>query len=82
MSPSAPVTPLSDPRRPMPQRLGARRDVAEAAVLSLDAEVRRLSAQRLEWPLARATHQLRYWRFVHALCAMAETAAPRPGRAA
>ena len=53
----------------------ARRQVAEAAVISLVAEQRRLEQLRLEWPLARAAHQLRYWRFVRALCAIAEEAA-------
>jgi hypothetical protein len=72
MSPLAPVTVLSDPRRAMPCAKGARVDIAEAAVLSLDDEVRRLSELGLEWPLARAAHQLRYWRFVRALCAIAE----------
>jgi hypothetical protein len=72
MSPFAPVTTLSDPRRAMPVRKGARVDVADAAVGSLTDELRRLSVAGLEWPLARAAHQLRYWRFVRALCAIAE----------
>ncbi len=75
MSPHGPVTAMSDLRRPMPARRGARLDVAEAAVLSLDAEVDRLESLRLEWPLARAVHQRRYWRFVRALCAIAAEAA-------
>lgn len=73
MSARVPVTALSDPRRPMPARNGARLDVADAAVGALTDEVLRLSALGHEWPLARASHQLRYWRFVRALCAIAET---------
>jgi len=75
MSATVPVTPLADPRRTMPEGASARRLVAEAAVISLVAEQRRLEQLRLEWPLARAAHQLRYWRFVRALCAIAEEAA-------
>jgi hypothetical protein len=75
MSPHLPVIPMSDPRRPMPARRGARLDVADATVQALDAEVVRLAALRLEWPLARAVHQRRYWRFVRALCAIAAEAA-------
>ena len=72
---SGPVTVLADVRRPMPARRGARLDVAEAAVFSLDSEVERLSELGHEWPLARAVHQRRYWRFVRALCAIAAEAA-------
>jgi len=70
-----PVTPLADPRRPMPASPLARLHAAEAAVVSLDAEHRRVSRLGLEWPLARTGHQLRYWRFVRALCAIAAEAA-------
>ena len=70
-----PVTPLSDPRRAMPDSPIARLDAAEAAVVSLDAEHRRLSRLGLEWPLARADRQRRYWRFVRALCALRAEAA-------
>src|SRR5262249_18703857 len=66
-----PVTPLADPRRRMPPGAAARRAEAEAAVASLVAEQRRLEALGLEWPLARAAHQLRYWRFVRALLGIA-----------
>jgi hypothetical protein len=72
---NGPVTALSDLRRPMPARRGARLDIAEAAVHSLDAEVDRLADLGHEWPLARAVHQRRYWRFVRALCAIAAEAA-------
>jgi hypothetical protein len=75
MSPFVPVTPLSDPRRSMPASPFARLDAAEAAVGSLVAEHRRVSRLGLEWPLARAERQLRYWRFVRALCAIAAEAA-------
>ncbi len=78
----APVTALSDPRRAMPSAPSARLDAAKAAVLSLEAEVRRLSRLGLEWPLARAEHQRRYWRFVRALCAVAATSGQDTGRAA
>jgi len=70
MSALVPVTPLSDPRRTMPADPASRRAVAEAAVNSLTVEMRRLVLAREEWPLARAAHQLRYWRFVRALCAL------------
>ncbi len=75
MNPFVPVTPLSDPRRTMPASSVARLDAAEAAVSSLGAEHRRLSRLGLEWPLARAERQLRYWRFVRALCTIAVEAA-------
>jgi len=70
-----PVTPLSDPRRTMPGSPVARLDAAEAAVVSLEAEHRRLSRLGLEWPLARADRQRRYWRFVRAMCVIAAEAA-------
>jgi hypothetical protein len=70
-----PVTPLADPARPMPASRGARLDVAEAAVSSLVSEQRRLERLGLEWPLARTEQQLRYWRFVRALCAISAEAA-------
>lgn len=70
-----PLTTLSDPRRAMPASPVARLDAAEAAVVSLCAEHRRLSRLGLEWPLARAERQLRYWRFVRALCTIAVEAA-------
>jgi hypothetical protein len=67
MKPSTPVTPLADPRRPIPRGAAARRAAAEAAVNSLAAEQRRLEALGEEWALARNGYQLRYWRFVRAL---------------
>lgn len=75
MNPFVPVTPLADPRRPMPSGATARLDAADAAVVSLAAEQRRLERLGLEWPLARAERQLKYWRFVRALCALAAEAA-------
>ena len=67
MKPSAPVTPLADPRRPMPRGVAARRAVAEAAVNALTVEQRRLESLGEEWALARTGYQLRYWRFVRAV---------------
>jgi hypothetical protein len=71
----APMTPASDPHRAMPASAPARLDMAEAAVVSLRAEQRRLERLGLEWPLARAARELRYWRFVRALCTIAAEAA-------
>jgi hypothetical protein len=59
----------------MPASPAARLATAEAAVRSLAAEQRRAERLGLEWPLARTAHQLRYWRFVRALCAIAAEAA-------
>ena len=70
-----PVTPSSDTRREMPLSSVARFDAAEAAVVSLTAEHRRVSRLGLEWPLARTERELRYWRFVRAVCAIAAEAA-------
>ena len=70
-----PLTPASDTRRIMPASAPARLDAAEAAIVSLHAEQRRLERLGLEWPLARSARALRYWRFVRALCAMAAEAA-------
>ena len=67
MKPSAPLTPLADPRRAMPRNAAARRAVAEAAVNALAVEQRRLESAGEEWALARTGYQLRYWRFVRAL---------------
>jgi len=75
MKPFEPVTPLSDPRRDMPISPVARFDAAEAAVASLTSEHRRVSRLGLEWPLARTERELRYWRFVRAVCAIAAEAA-------
>jgi hypothetical protein len=59
----------------MPGSALARLAVAQAAVDSLVSEQRRAERLGLEWPLARTAHQLRYWRFVRAMCAIAaETA--------
>lgn len=75
MKPFVPVTALADPRRPMPVDSSSRLIAAEAAVQSLTAEQRRLQRLGLEWPLARTEHQLRYWRFVRAMCAISAEAA-------
>ena len=75
MKPFVPVTALSDPHRPMPAEPSRRLIAAEAAVESLTAEQRRLEHLGLEWPLARTGYQLRYWRFVRAMCAIAAEAA-------
>ncbi|MEY4374085.1 MAG: hypothetical protein RL760_251 [Candidatus Eisenbacteria bacterium] len=75
MKPFIPVTALSDPRRTMPTDPTLRLRAADAAVESLTAEQRRLDRMGLEWPLARTQQQLRYWRFVRALCAVAAEAA-------
>ena len=69
--PASPVTPASDTHRSMPANAPARLDAAEAAVVSLAAEQRRLERLGLEWPLARTARVLRYWRFVRALCVIA-----------
>ena len=70
-----PLTPASDTHRIMPASAPARLDAAEAAVVSLNAEQRRLERLGLEWPLARTARALRYWRFVRALCFIAAEAA-------
>ena len=75
MNARAPLTAASDVRRPLPASPFARLDAAEAAVVSLTAEQRRLELLNLEWPLARTAHALRYWKFVRALCAIAAEAA-------
>jgi hypothetical protein len=80
VKPSAPVTPLADPRRAMPRAAAARRAVAEAAVNSLAAEQRRLAALGEEWALARTGYQLRYWRFVRALVGLDLVSEPRAAR--
>ncbi len=69
------MTLASDTRRIMPASAPARLDAAEAAVVSLHAEQRRLERLGLEWPLARTARALRYWRFVRALCVIAAEAA-------
>ena len=74
-TPRVAMTAASDTRRAMPASAPARLDVADAAVVSLAAEQRRLERLGLEWPLARAAHEIRYWRFVRALCAIAAEAA-------
>ena len=75
MNAFVPVTSQSDPRRAMPVSILGRFDAADAAVASLTCEQRRLARLGLEWPLARAERQLRYWRFVRAMCAIAAEAA-------
>ncbi len=75
MMPFEPATLLSDPRREMPLSPVARLDAAAAAVASLTAEHRRVSHLGLEWPIAHTERQLRYWRFVRAMCTIAAEAA-------
>lgn len=70
-----PLTSASDRYRVLPASAPGRLDMAEAAVASLAAEQRRLERLGLEWPLARAAREIRYWRFVRALCAIAAEAA-------
>lgn len=82
MKPVNPVAPLADPRRDIPRGNAARCAQAEAAVNSLAAEQRRLEAAGEEWSLARAAHQLRYWRFVRALVLIAGERERRERRAA
>lgn len=65
-----PLTPVADPARPMPEAPGARLDAARAAITSLRGEQRRLERLGLETPLARCQQQLRFWSFVHAVCAL------------
>jgi hypothetical protein len=77
-----PLTPLADPHRAIPRGNAARRAQAEAAVNSLAAEQQRLEAGGEEWSLARAAHQLRYWRFVRALVLIAGERERRERKAA
>jgi hypothetical protein len=69
-----PLTTLSDPRRPMPERAGARLDAARAALASLHEEQRRLERLGFEAPLARCHAQLRYWQFVTGLLSLPRAA--------
>ena len=66
-----PLTTASDPRRPMPVHATARLDAAASVVAALAHEQRRAERLGLEIPQARAHQELRYWRFVRALCAIA-----------
>lgn len=70
MSPFAPLTRAADPAAAMPGSRGARVDAAAAAVASLREEQRRLERLGFELPLARCDRQLRFWRFVSAVCAL------------
>jgi len=70
MSPFAPLTRAADPSAAMPAGRGARLDAARAAVGSLREEQRRLERLGFELPLARCDRQLRFWRFVSAVCAL------------
>ena len=74
MKPNLPVIALADPRRRMPGGAAARRAVAEAAVNALAVEQRQLALEGREWPQARNAYLLRYWRFVRAMCSVAEAA--------
>ncbi len=66
----APLVPTADPARPMPGSAGARLDAADAAIVALRDEQRRLQRLGFETPLARCHQQLRFWSFVRALCAL------------
>jgi len=68
---TAPLTASADPRHPMPADPAARLDTARRAIASLEAEQRRLERLGFELPLARCHDQLRYWRFVAGLMAVA-----------
>jgi len=75
MTPREPIAPVTDARRAMPASPRARLAQAEATVRSLAEEHRRVARLNLEWPVARTEHQLRYWRFVRAVCRIAAEAA-------
>jgi len=72
----APLVASADPARPLPAGPGARLDAAAAAVAALRAEQRRLQRLGFETPLARCHEQLRFWSFVHAVCALTPGARP------
>jgi hypothetical protein len=74
---NAPLTRTADPARPMPSGAGPRRDAIASAIASLRDEQRRLERIGFELPLARCHEQLRYWRFLDGLFAVAD--APRSG---
>jgi len=71
MSWNAPMTPAADAGREMPRTATERLAVADRAVASLAVEQQLAEALRAEIPQARCHHQLRYWRFVRGLCAVA-----------
>jgi hypothetical protein len=70
MSLGAPLTHTADATRVMPASAGARLDAAGAAVASLRHEQRRLERIGFELPIARCHEQLRFWKFVHAVCSL------------
>ncbi len=76
MSLGAPLTAGADRSRPMPASPVARLDAANAAVASLREEQRRLERLGFEIPLARCDHEIRYWSFVRALCALGSEGRP------
>lgn len=65
------MTQAADPRAAMPATAGARLAAADAAVASLVVEQQLAEALHAEIPQARCHHQLRYWRFVRGLAAIA-----------
>lgn len=75
-----PLTPGSDPRRPMPATNVARLDAVRAAIASLTEEQRRLERLGFEQPLARCHRELRYWRFLDGLFTVATGDTPVTGR--
>jgi hypothetical protein len=77
---NAPLTASSDPRHVMPETAVARLDAVRHAIDSLTHEQRRLERLGLELPLARCQHQLRYWRFLEGLLAVAAGERPATGK--
>jgi len=68
---NAPLTAAADAGRPMPITATERLAAADRAVASLCVEQQLAEALHAEIPQARCHHQLRYWRFVRGLCAVA-----------
>jgi hypothetical protein len=73
----------ADPRQPFPLSPGRRFDHAQAALLTLREEERRLARLGLDEPLRHCREQLRYWQFLAALFslqAMPRGRSRRPAR--
>ena len=64
------LTPSADPARAIPPSASEREWAIDAALVSLDAEERRLARLGFEVPLARCREQRRFWEFVHAIHAL------------
>lgn len=69
-----PLTATADPSREMPADGAERLDRIRAALVSLDAEERRLQRLGLEIPLGRCREQRRYWTFLRGLFEAASAA--------